>query len=295
MADASAARTRAVFEFKSATLPLIAVILKTADLDLLAVALDAQLADSPDFFEQEPVVIDLSLLQDDGEAADMTSTRGAAARLRPCDAVARRQRCAERAARRPACRRRNAVAPAARAGACGGLHEGRDRAEYRCRPAARWSAQPLRSAEGCSGGGDDVIVPAVVLRAEGHRGRQHPCVRPLRGRRLPGRAATPRRASIAPDSSAAVAIGASTARPKCAAAKCGQNARFAVTAKSGDRPYEHTPSLRALRVASPTPCRGQHQQPGKAGSAVFWQDSAAPEQLPWRMTGAQADQQPIST
>ncbi|RYF33892.1 MAG: septum site-determining protein MinC [Comamonadaceae bacterium] len=71
MADASAARTKAVFEFKSATLPLIAVILKTADLDVLAEALDAQLADSPDFFEQEPVVIDLSLLQDDdAEGAD---------------------------------------------------------------------------------------------------------------------------------------------------------------------------------------------------------------------------------
>lgn len=73
MADVSAARTKAVFEFKSATLPLIAVILKTSDLDVLAEALDAQLADSPDFFEQEPVVIDLSLLQEaqgeSGEAA----------------------------------------------------------------------------------------------------------------------------------------------------------------------------------------------------------------------------------
>ncbi|HYP69496.1 MAG TPA: septum site-determining protein MinC [Variovorax sp.] len=69
MADASAARTRAVFEFKSATLPLIAVILKTSDLDLLAEALDAQLADSPDFFEQEPVVIDLSQLEESGDEA----------------------------------------------------------------------------------------------------------------------------------------------------------------------------------------------------------------------------------
>lgn len=65
MTDASAARTHAVFEFKSATLPLIAVILKTPDLALLRSALDAQLADSPDFFDQEPVVIDLSQL---GEA-----------------------------------------------------------------------------------------------------------------------------------------------------------------------------------------------------------------------------------
>ena len=71
MADASAARTRAVFEFKSATLPLIAVILKTADLGLLAEALDAQLADSPDFFDQEPVVIDLSQLEQSDAAAGL--------------------------------------------------------------------------------------------------------------------------------------------------------------------------------------------------------------------------------
>jgi septum site-determining protein MinC len=70
MADVSAARTKAVFEFKSATLPLIAVILKTADLAVLSEALDAQLADSPDFFDQEPVVIDLSQLQPDEESGE---------------------------------------------------------------------------------------------------------------------------------------------------------------------------------------------------------------------------------
>ncbi|WPH20622.1 septum site-determining protein MinC [Variovorax paradoxus] len=86
MADVSAARTKAVFEFKSATLPLIAVILKTADLAVLAEALDAQLADSPDFFEQEPVVIDLSQLQPDEESGeepaelDFAALRGLLAR-----------------------------------------------------------------------------------------------------------------------------------------------------------------------------------------------------------------------
>ena len=82
MADASAARNKAVFEFKSATLPLVAVILKTAKLDVLANALDAQLADSPDFFEQEPVVIDLSQLQDDGDSdgIDFTALRALLAR-----------------------------------------------------------------------------------------------------------------------------------------------------------------------------------------------------------------------
>jgi len=80
MADASAARTRAVFEFKSATLPLIAVILKTADLGVLTGALDAQLADSPDFFEQEPVVIDLSQLPEDADAFDFAALRSLLAR-----------------------------------------------------------------------------------------------------------------------------------------------------------------------------------------------------------------------
>ena len=83
MADVSAARTKAVFEFKSATLPLIAVILKTTDLGVLAEALDAQLADSPDFFEQEPVVIDLSQLPEasaEAGALDFEALRGLLAR-----------------------------------------------------------------------------------------------------------------------------------------------------------------------------------------------------------------------
>ena len=80
MADVSPGRSRAVFEFKSATLPLIAVILKTADLDVLAKALDAQLADTPDFFEQEPVVIDLSQLPQDAAAIDFDTLRRLLAR-----------------------------------------------------------------------------------------------------------------------------------------------------------------------------------------------------------------------
>jgi septum site-determining protein MinC len=98
MADASAARTKAVFEFKSATLPLMAVILKTTDLDVLAEALDAQLADSPDFFEQEPVVIDLSLLPEDGDGRPARLRRAAqpaGAPPDPADRRARRQRRTE--------------------------------------------------------------------------------------------------------------------------------------------------------------------------------------------------------
>ena len=76
MVDTTAAgRAKAVFEFKSATLPLIAVILKTADLHVLADALHAQLEDTPDFFEQEPVVIDLSYLSDEPVEIDFALLR----------------------------------------------------------------------------------------------------------------------------------------------------------------------------------------------------------------------------
>ncbi|MBN8755323.1 MULTISPECIES: septum site-determining protein MinC [Variovorax] len=109
MADVSAARTKAVFEFKSATLPLIAVILKTSDLDVLAEALDAQLADSPDFFEQEPVVIDLSLLQEaqgeGGEAAgdiDFAALRSLLARHQTQPIAVRGGNAAQHAAARAA-------------------------------------------------------------------------------------------------------------------------------------------------------------------------------------------------
>jgi septum site-determining protein MinC len=108
MADVSAARTKAVFEFKSATLPLIAVILKTSDLAVLAEALDAQLADSPDFFEQEPVVIDLSLLQAqgdiDGETADIdfAALRGLLARHQTQPIAVRGGNAAQNAAARAA-------------------------------------------------------------------------------------------------------------------------------------------------------------------------------------------------
>jgi len=104
MADVSAARTKAVFEFKSATLPLIAVILKTSDLDVLAEALDAQLADSPDFFEQEPVVIDLSLLQEEqGEGElDFAALRGLLARHQTQPIAVRGGNAAQNAAARAA-------------------------------------------------------------------------------------------------------------------------------------------------------------------------------------------------
>ena len=69
----SPAQARASFDLKSATLPLIAVLLKTVDLAELADAMQARLGDTPDFFEQDPVVIDLAAVRDADETVDFAT------------------------------------------------------------------------------------------------------------------------------------------------------------------------------------------------------------------------------
>lgn len=48
------------YDIKSADLSLVALLLKTADIDAVAKALSHQLAESPGFFDQEPVIIDIT-------------------------------------------------------------------------------------------------------------------------------------------------------------------------------------------------------------------------------------------
>ena len=65
MTVALAGRAPATFEIKSANLPLVALLLKSADLGALAAELATRFGDLPDFFDNDPLVIDLSPL---GEA-----------------------------------------------------------------------------------------------------------------------------------------------------------------------------------------------------------------------------------
>jgi septum site-determining protein MinC len=63
MTVALAGRAPATFEIKSANLPLVALLLKSADLPTLAGELKARFGDIPSFFDNDPLVIDLSPLQ----------------------------------------------------------------------------------------------------------------------------------------------------------------------------------------------------------------------------------------
>lgn len=60
--SANASTSPASFEIKSANLPLVALLLKSADLSVLARELSARFGDIPDFFDNDPLVIDLTPL-----------------------------------------------------------------------------------------------------------------------------------------------------------------------------------------------------------------------------------------
>jgi len=60
------------FELKDATLPLAVVAVRQADLAVLAAELQKKLGETPNFFDDDPVVIDIAALADAGEAIDFT-------------------------------------------------------------------------------------------------------------------------------------------------------------------------------------------------------------------------------
>ncbi|RYY66847.1 MAG: septum site-determining protein MinC, partial [Comamonadaceae bacterium] len=70
MTVALAGRAPATFEIKSATLPLVALLLKSPDLALLAEELKARFGDMPEFFDHDPLVVDLSPLATDAGTPD---------------------------------------------------------------------------------------------------------------------------------------------------------------------------------------------------------------------------------
>ena len=62
VASPGAATAPASFEIKIANLPLVALLLKSTKLDILASELKTRFGDIPDFFDQDPLVIDLTEL-----------------------------------------------------------------------------------------------------------------------------------------------------------------------------------------------------------------------------------------
>ncbi|MBA4260669.1 MAG: septum site-determining protein MinC [Comamonadaceae bacterium] len=75
MSLALAANAPTTFEIKSANLPLVALLLKSADLDRLSAEFAQRFGDVPDFFDHDPLLIDLHPLQlaEPGAALDVVA------------------------------------------------------------------------------------------------------------------------------------------------------------------------------------------------------------------------------
>ena len=73
MTVALPASSPATFEIKSANLPLVALLLKSPDLDALSRELAARFGDIPDFFDNDPLVVELSALAGNDAAIDFAA------------------------------------------------------------------------------------------------------------------------------------------------------------------------------------------------------------------------------
>jgi septum site-determining protein MinC len=73
MALTTAAQSRTSFDLKSASLPVVAVVLKTTDAALFAADLAERVADAPGFFDNDPVLIDLAPVREAQEPIDFAA------------------------------------------------------------------------------------------------------------------------------------------------------------------------------------------------------------------------------
>jgi septum site-determining protein MinC len=73
MAITTSAQARTSFDLKSASLPVVAVVLKTTDAALFAADLADRVADAPGFFDNDPVLIDLASVREAEESIDFAA------------------------------------------------------------------------------------------------------------------------------------------------------------------------------------------------------------------------------
>lgn len=176
MSVAVAGRSPATFEIKSAHLPLLALRLKTTDLQALDAELDKYYGDKPDFFSGDSVVVDLSPLPPDAQDGPLDYPRlaellgGRHLRLMAASGGSANQMAAAQAfglaiaddiLGRPAVPAQSAPVPEV------------DRPAPQVQPGALVLDQPVRSGQQVYARGTDLVVMAPVnagaeLIADGH-------------------------------------------------------------------------------------------------------------------------------
>lgn len=195
MSVALAANAPATFEIKSANLPLVALLLKSADLARLSAEFAQRFGDVPDFFDHDPLVIDLFPLQvaEPGAALDVGAVV-ALLRSHRLNPLAVRGGSDEQMAQAIAAGLTPApdaivqrATPAAAVTAAAPLPPPEPAAQPQPAPGALVIDKPLRSGQQVYARGRDLIVMAMVnpgaeVIADGHI---H-VYAPLRGKAIAG-------------------------------------------------------------------------------------------------------------
>jgi septum site-determining protein MinC len=189
MTVALPASTPATFEIKSANLPLVALLLKSPDLHALSRDLALRFGDIPDFFDNDPLVIELSQLPADAAVLDFEALL---ALLRPYRVAPIAVRGGQPAQMAAASAAGLAPAPDARLSTAAPPAPARSKApapaaEVAPAPGALVIDKPLRSGQQVYARGRDLVVLSMVnagaeVIADGHI---H-VYAPLRGKAMAG-------------------------------------------------------------------------------------------------------------
>lgn len=190
MTVAIPASTPATFEIKSANLPLVALLLKSTDLDALSRDLALRFGDIPDFFDQDPLVIELSQLAADPNPIDFAALVALMRQYRVAPIAVRGGSPAQMAAAAAAglaAAPDTRVVAAATAAPAAPPKNAKTPAIPEPAPGALVISKPLRSGQQVYARGRDLVVLAMVnpgaeVIADGHI---H-VYAPLRGKAMAG-------------------------------------------------------------------------------------------------------------
>jgi len=195
MAIDTAVQNRSSFDLKSASLPVVAVMLKSTDVGVLAAELAQRLAADPDFFDNDPVLIDLTGVREDPTPIDFSALTGLLHQHRTVPVAVRGGSAVQMAAAYSAGLVAASDAPPPRAQAPAPevreiVHEVVHEVEV-VRPAPRVPTvvvdKPLRSGQQVYARGADLVVLAMVsFGAEVIADGNIHVYAPLRGRAIAG-------------------------------------------------------------------------------------------------------------
>ena len=197
MALTTSAQARTSFDLKSASLPVVAVVLKTTDAALFAADLADRVADAPGFFDNDPVLIDLAPVREAEEPIDFAAIVALLRSHSTLPVAVRGGNAAQMEAARAAGLAAAPDAPPARVEAPAALAEVREvvrevevevvREVPVAGPGTMVIDKPLRSGQQVYARGGDLVVMAVVsFGAEVIADGNIHVYAPLRGRAIAG-------------------------------------------------------------------------------------------------------------